>query len=223
MPTYQDNGLPYGLGRKPAPDSRDWPMRLALPAPPRELDLPLRRRWRRGPTLDQGTTSECVGYSWRARLNAAPVRTKAGPAPYDIYTAAQEVDEWPGQDYLGTSVRAGAKVLQELGYLESYVWAANLEEVVAFLLTAGPVCFGTSWRKGMFTPTPEGQVIPSGPAAGGHAYLAYGADRMLGRIHFQNSWGTGYGLGGLFWMTFADAARLLADGGEACAPTEGLR
>jgi hypothetical protein len=137
----------------------------------------------------------------------------------DIYHEAQKRDEWPGEDYDGSSVRAGAKYMKEQGRLAEYVWAASADEVARWLLTSGPVVLGTDWYADMFTPT-EGQVHIGGEVVGGHAYLAIGFNSKLQAFRCINSWGRGWGENGRFWLDTADLAYLLASNGEACAGVE---
>jgi hypothetical protein len=146
---------------------------------------------------------------------------QAGPAeaPTALYKAAQQVDEWPGEDYDGTSVRAGAKVLRGLGFVSEYRWATTVEEVALALVSTGPVVLGTRWDEPMFEPDAAGFVHPDGKGVGGHAYLAIGVNRTLGRVRCLNSWGD-WGQGGRFWLSFSDLEELLADQGEACLAIE---
>lgn len=208
-----------GMGRLPSADERDaqYPLRRLLTAIPAVRV----RHWRTGPVLDQGQTSQCVGYAWRQYLNSAPVMQSGGPAPDVIYKAAQHVDEWPGEAYDGTSVRAGAKVLQSLGYLSAYYWATTAEEVRQHVLLNGPVVVGTDWLSGMFTVDSDGFMHLDGYMVGGHAWLicGYSSDKQAFRM--INSWGReDFGEKGRAWIAFADFATLLARNGEACAAHE---
>lgn len=138
-----------------------------------------------------------------------------------MYTEAQKEDEWEGTDYDGTSVRAGAKVLQALGYIETYLWAWDINTLIESVLTLGPVVVGTTWYEGMFEPDRRtGQVRPTGRIVGGHAYVITGASRKSGKFRFKNSWSRGWGLNGRFTMTFEDFEMLLNDDGEACLAVE---
>lgn len=216
----------YGLGRRPAPDPRDanYPLRAMLETPASEPALRSRRYWQSGPVLDQGQTPQCVGFAWRNWLNCAPImdRPASGPAPDVLYREAQDVDEWPGNAYDGTSVRAGAKAMQAHGYLTSYVWSTSAEEVATFVLTRGPVVLGTEWRRGMFQPGPDGvvRVTAADPVVGGHAYLVLGYARTRGLFRCFNSWGLGWGQRGRFWLSGEDLQGLLTRDGEACAGLE---
>lgn len=218
----------YRLGRRFWPDSRDqnYPLRALLAAAPSAAETRGWRYWRDGPLLDQGRTSTCVGQAWRNWLAAAPIMDKVGvgPDPYAIYDAAIKVDEWPANDndvarQQGTSVRAGAKVLQALGFVASYHWAATAEEVFAWLLTGGTIVAGTVWREGMFTVDKGGMIHPTGQVVGGHAYLLDGASKTRGVVRLYNSWGK-WGRNGHAWLAGEDLATLLADQGEACAAVE---
>jgi hypothetical protein len=211
--------MSYGLGRHPATDERDEQHLM------RELTrplgaLPTHKYWYMGPVLDQGDYPHCVGYSWRKFLEASPLNTKTGPSAVGIYHQAQRVDEWPGEDYDGTSVRAGAKVLSSLGHLAEYRWAWDLETAISWVLSRGPVVLGTTWYRSMFYPNEEGFIHPDGPSAGGHAYVLSGANRTRGVARIRNSWGYGWGQRGNAWLSFEDLERLILEDGEACTAIE---
>jgi hypothetical protein len=210
----------YGLGRVPSEDSRDrsFPMALLL----EEKPLATRRYYRTGPVLDQGSEPQCVGAAWSQFVASAPLMTRSGPHMTAIYQAAKKIDDWPGESYSGTSVRAGVKVLHALGHIESYFWAWGAATVAAFLLgNKGTVVAGTVWTTGMFTPDKHGVIKPEGPSAGGHAYLLVGYNQQEGRFRILNSWGTKWGDGGRAWIEGEDLDRLIMDyGGEACTAIE---
>lgn len=225
-----DNPQPqFGLGRLFAPDDRDrnFPMRLAM-AHPELPPRPRKRPYNLGATLDQGRYPYCVGYSCRGKLAAAPImlHSDQGPSATEIYNGAQRNDEWPGEDYDGSSVRGGFKFLKSLGYLESYVWAGSLAEIERFLLDGyGTVVVGTNWYTDMFTPDANGFVHPTGAIAGGHAYHLFWAVPAKQELWFQNSWGNNWGIPlharpGCFKIAYADFDRLLAEDGEAGAGLE---
>lgn len=216
----------YGLGRLPAVDERDrqYPA-VRLLAAAAEPAPPARYWWPGGWWGDQGRTSQCVAYSWSHWLRAGPnTQRRHQPDPAALYRRAQQVDEWPGEEpaYEGTSVRAGAKILQADGYVASYWWAATADEVARAVLTVGPVVVGTLWFSAMFRPSPgDGwRLRPAGSVAGGHAYLldGYNANTQLFRV--KNSWGRGWGRGGFAALHAADLDALLAQDGEACLAVE---
>jgi hypothetical protein len=96
--------------------------------------------------MDQGSEGACVGFgSTRAMMLLNRRR-------YDarwLYHMAQTIDEWPGEDYDGTSVRAGMDVLRDMGHrrvrgkrtsavdaaegISENRWARSVEEVMACL------------------------------------------------------------------------------------------
>lgn len=61
---------------------------------------------------DQGVEGKCVGFG-TARALSLVDRRKFDP--HIIYHRAQEIDEWPGTDYSGTSVRAAVDVVRSEG------------------------------------------------------------------------------------------------------------
>jgi len=187
------------------------------------------RRWRfwedRYWQGDQLQTPACVGYAWTHWLEAAPVRhgNKVLPVvnPLQLYQSAQKVDEWPGEEYEGTSVRAGAKVLQRMGFIESYHWAKSVTDIVQAILQVGPVVVGTDWYEGMSSPfRTTHRMRLTGAVQGGHAYLLTGVNRRRKELRVRNSWGRSWGNCGRAFISFISMKRLLQRGGEACLAVE---
>jgi C1A family cysteine protease len=223
--TFIHDSMQVGGGRLFAPDDRDgsYPMRRALPS--RGVHVPEYRYWVTAPVMDQGATSQCVAYTWRQWLNSAPIMdrlSRKGPDVRTIYKRAQQIDEWYGEDYDGTSVRAGAKVMVEHGLLKEYVWSVNAAEIALFILTKGTVTVGTNWYESMFQPDQKGlvSIARNSESVGGHAYLCTGYNKTRGLFRFINSWGASYGINGRFYMTGETFERLLREDGESCAGLE---
>jgi hypothetical protein len=220
--------LPLGR-RKQEPDPRDR-LHTAKPPKRRPRAAATYRYWYDGVWRgDQGNTSQCVIYSGLHRIENAPrTYTAAGPilVPTTAYNRAQEIDEWPGNDYEGTSVRAGAKVMLEHGLISEYQWVYNMTDLIQLLHQSGPVVFGTVWWWSMFNPRRvkdaagtyrETLVVDESQGdAGGHAYLANGLNLPGKVIRILNSWGLSWGANGRAWMSFATAEKLLFPDGEAC-------
>lgn len=206
--------------------SKNYSIRSLLtdPVPPRT------RMWREGTVLDQGSEGACVGFGWTGHmltspLGRRPVQAQGNKFALDVYKEAQKVDYWPGEDYEGTSVLAGAQTLQSKGLIESYRWAFGIEDVRDALLTTGPVVIGIPWFEGMYYTKPGGVVEVSGDMVGGHCILLtgyYRGTRIEGKIQpafrWRNSWGLSYGLNGSAKIKWDDLAGLLEKDGEACIP-----
>jgi len=207
--------------------SKDFPIRFLLP----EQSINTSKLWTEGPVLDQGSEGACVGFGWMAELTAEPIvpdpmpiTASAEQEALTIYKAAQLIDEWPGEDYSGTSVLAGAKIMQEKGYIKEYRWCFSVEDLRDTVLNYGPVVIGVPWYQGMYV-ADNGLVSINGELVGGHCLTVTGyipqhtvngvTDDMF---RWRNSWGTIYGDGGSAYIRVSDMQRLVNEGGEMCVP-----
>jgi hypothetical protein len=212
------------------PESENYPIRGAV----RKAIRISSRAWKPPHPLDQGREGACVGFGWTHEALSTPIAVRFERAPKvgmtdpdavarRIYREAQRIDEWAGESYEGTSVLAGAKVMKSMGLLKEYRWAFSVEDVVAALLTTGPVVLGVPWYESMYE-APGGIVEVGGDMVGGHCLLAR-AVAAKGRIFpderaigWLNSWGPEYGENGLAWIPESKLAWLLRQDGEACVP-----
>lgn len=212
------------------PRSRNFPIRATLSD--EQLERPVRSyTWSVPVALDQGREGACVGFAWSHELAARPYSVKAvtNDTARAVYHEAQKNDEWPGEDYSGTSVLAGAKVIASQGYMSEYRWAGvgsgdvlgDLKRAVAY---KGPAVLGIHWYTGMFRPDSDGRIRPTGQVEGGHAIINYRTTGERYRVrafrhrnYLWNSWGRdgGWPVG---WLSDDDMERLLNESGEACIP-----
>jgi hypothetical protein len=202
------------FGRIVVKDPRDAKYSIRRGKPSRRTQ----RYWNDGYAwLDQGELPACVGFSWSHWLLNAPLRQYLDPA--FIYNVAKFYDEYKGENYDGTSVRAGAKVLALAGFIQEYRWAKTLDDVIQTLLEVGPLVVGTTWYEGMSEPV-AGRLAVTGQAEGGHAYLLTGVSLKTGLVRIKNSWSQDWGQGGHGYLPLTDFQKLLADDGEACIAFE---
>lgn len=234
--------------------SRDYPVRDLLPTP--ELKG---RRWYspRGHILDQGVdlgvkgwnASGCTGFSRTYDLAGSPNPVKAivngnKVAPdnefaFALYKLAQQYDEWPGEDYEGSSVLGALKATKALGFIGEYRWAFGIDDVCSALSTLGPVVVGSNWLDSMFDPSSSGlvNVDMNSDVAGGHAFefdqvmvskqsinshlfsgeaVGHSGDVLLSG---NQSWGQDWGKNGRYFFWASDLEKLLNDSGEAAVTT----
>lgn len=187
--------------------------------------------WKTGPVLDQGSEGACVGFGWVGEFLAEPVvpstpitESAGNRLAIKFYKEAQTIDEWPGEDYSGTSVLAGAKTMQKHGYISGYRWCFSLPDLRDAIVSEGPVVIGVNWYSSMYS-APNGVVKVEGEKVGGHCILVVGYDpqklingRRTEAYLWRNSWGSDYGINGSAWITAHDLQRLIKERAEICVP-----
>jgi hypothetical protein len=214
--------------------------RLAHPVPVQDLARP------HGPILDQGTVpplsihdgSSCTGHMAANLANGLTIaggpsnggtslgRMKTHDDAVDLYHLAQQLDDWPGEAYPGTSVLAAMKAGVKLGWWSSYVWAKGTRDIAQAILQVGMVGIGIPWLAGMMTPDAHGIISVTGSQDGGHAIALHAIARSVaGRpgpwFGALQTYGEEVGDHGVVWLHHADLARLLAGVGEAAIPLRG--
>lgn len=193
------------------------------------------KSWRSGPTLDQGQEGACVGLSWATEIAADPAPYRKSVAElndlgFRLYNRAQELDEWPGVGYSGTSVLAGAKAAMEMGFFDHFRNGEDVDDLIAALVArstkeyvCGPAVCGVEWRDGMYDTDRDGVVDVTGSHVGYHSICIRGVLFRVPRIsepvlRWRNTWGTDYGVGGDGLIRASDLATILGSQPEMYFP-----
>lgn len=160
------------------------------------------------PVLNQRADA-CVGYAFASAAGAPDSAER-------IYAIAKTLDRWPGVDYYGTTVTAGAEAAKALGIIESYGWVHGVAGVLD-ALAAGPVVLGAHWTPGMLKPAgPLMSVDAPKHKSYAHCAVVVGYEPMTNDVCIQSSWGTEWAEGGSGWLPVEDLATLMGRTGEAC-------
>jgi hypothetical protein len=204
------------------------------------------RLWRTGRVLDQGAEGACVGFACAAEAAATP-RPVLGADTNDYarawYLRAQDLDEWPGRSYSGTSVLAGCLVGRERRLWSGFRWAKSAEEFAAGIVhpRGGPGLAGVTWHADSYDTDANGVLRSGGPVVGGHALCfpgfiperptAYMRSRLralglldgflsVGEPCFVaiNSWGHGFGRNGLALVPVSLMRQWVAERAELAIP-----
>jgi hypothetical protein len=217
-------------------DFRDTMYSPALIEVPPVSDLALYRKIGL-PVLDQGSEGACTGFGLATVANYL-LRGRGKKAAADevsawmFYAMAKRYDEWPGEEYSGSSARGAMKGWHKHGVCAERLWKdstgdADLDEKRAADAIERPlgayfrvnhkdliamhaaisevgILYGTArvhtgWqavRKG------DEEIVYSPDLIGGHAFAIVGYDRS--GLWIQNSWGPGWGSGGLARIAYGD-------------------
>lgn len=101
--------------------------------------------------LDQGQEGACTGYALAAVVNFHLCRngrfTKAAivkdcVSPRMLYEMARKYDEWPGEDYEGSSARGTIKGWNAHGVVRSSLWAPDMDSASFLTEEIGTVASG---------------------------------------------------------------------------------
>jgi hypothetical protein len=212
------------LGRNVYHDSRN----LAYPWQRKDRKLTSQTWPRHIPILDQLKVGACTGNEETGALGCDPCWA-ALPASYQsagdldeqfalkIYSAAETIDgdgPYPPNDN-GSSGPSAAKAAMNLKLISGYLHCLSLEDVLD-ALEEHPVGIGSNWYDSMDTPDSSGLVTisPNAVIRGGHEYLCRGKDVDAQLVHFDNSWGTSFGVSGSFSYSYATLDRLLGEQGD---------
>jgi hypothetical protein len=180
----------------------------------------IRRQW--GVYLDQGVEGACTGFGTAKALLQTPRRRKDVTNDFarTIYTVARREDEWPGENYDGSSVLGAMRAAQSMGFIKEYYWARTLKEIQhAVGSERGSIVFGCNWYEDMANVDNKGFLRVSGQIVGGHAICIGGIDLERKAFVMNNSWGKYWGGNGAppgsAFIRFEDVDRLLHEQGEA--------
>lgn len=183
---------------------------------------PFDRAWECYVRLDQGTEGACTGFAVSIEAASQPtvVPNINNHVAFDLYHRAQKLDEFPGEDYSGSTVRAAMKAAVERGWYTEYRWAENVDDLISAVCQCGPAVLEIPWYSGMQFPSVfSGIVDPVGTLQGYHAICMPLWSETKQQAGLLNTWGRKWGKDGFCYLRKKDLADLLA-GGKACIPIE---
>ncbi|MFZ0119139.1 MAG: hypothetical protein WBR33_15315 [Pseudonocardiaceae bacterium] len=178
-----------------------------------------------GLPLDQGHIGSCTANALCGALDSFPnssggtaLNETDAIALYELETKL-EVNPYPPNDPGGSGLMV-CKAATQQGMITSYRHAFGIQHALEALVVR-PAITGVNWYSSFDRPDPQtGLVKITADAAirGGHEIVADGIDADNQLVWFWNSWGTQFGLGGRFCMTFDTWDRLLHEQGDVTVP-----
>lgn len=214
------------LGRHKATDDRS----AAYPAET-AARLASVRHASSGLPLNQQETSSCTGNALAGALNCVP-HWKAGQpvlterdalAVYSDEEVALGFGPYPPNDNGGSGLDV-CKAAKARGWLWGYQHATDLQHTLLALVPR-PVIIGIDWFDSFDSPMSATSYVPglieiaSGATVrGGHEVLLDEINVVQKLVGGFNSWGSDWGVGGRFCMTWDTLGMLLARGGDATVP-----
>lgn len=221
------------------PDTVDFRDTLFVPTLIRVApvsDLAAYRRCRI-PVLDQGGEGACTGFglatvaNYLLRVRGQDPKANEVSA-WMLYSMAKRYDEWPGEDYEGSSARGAMKGWFKHGLCALSLWKerhpdpklqarlgadalsrplgayfrVNHKDLVAMhaAISEVGVLFATANVHDGWQAVAKGDkdIVFHDGVNGGHAFAIVGYDRS--GFWIQNSWGQQWGSGGLGRLSYAD-------------------
>ena len=188
------------------------------------------------PILDQGSEGACTGFGLATVAHYLLRTHKIGRdativSPYMFYDLARRYDEWPGDEYEGSSCRGAMKGWHKHGVCARPLWAksekaalldhgrvedagrrplgayfrVNHSSLVALhsaITEAGVLYASASVHSGWQSVGKDGLIVQSDDMVGGHAFAIVAYD--ADGFWIQNSWGTGWGKQGFGHISYDD-------------------
>lgn len=191
------------------------------------------------PLLDQGAEGACTGFGLATVANYLLLRREVEPdavpvSPRMFYELARRYDEWPGEDYSGSSARGAMKgwnkhgvcaeadypyrlsAKNKLGLNEARIAAAkrrplgayfrvNHKDLIAMhsaISEVGVLYATAAVHEGWKQVGADGEIVQQPGVIGGHAFAIVAYDNA--GFWLQNSWGEGWGNGGMCHLSYDD-------------------
>jgi hypothetical protein len=156
-------------------------------------------------------------------------------SPRGVYVFAKRYDQWPGEDYEGTSVEGALKAVTAIGLYSETMWPysrksepvgvaaeyhiSNYSElngvnnIIDALRTGEVVVATVSVTSDFDSPDENGRVTIRLPLRelGGKALAIVGYDRKKAEFKFANDWGVSWGRRGFGTIRDTDLVRILQD------------
>ncbi len=215
-------------------DFRDQMYQSTLKEVPVAIKLETYTKWK-VPVLDQGKEGACTGYGLATVANyllrCRPSETKFDMvSPTMFYQLAKRYDEWPGDDYDGSSARGAMKGWHKHGVCKNNLWLpaagnaltkervkdaierplgayyrVNHKDLVAMhsaMAEVGILFASCVTHSGWDMVKADGIIPFEDSAEGGHAFAIVAYDRR--GFWIQNSWGSTWGKKGFALITYDD-------------------
>lgn len=191
------------------------------------------------PVLDQGKEGACTGYGLATVANYLLRRRRVIPDPAPVsarmlYEMARRYDEWPGEDYSGSSARGAMKGWHKHGVCPEKLYPSdkhdqglttertsearrrplgayfrvNHKDLVAMhaaIAEVGILYASCTVHEGWGHVGPDGVIKMSEKILGGHAFAIIAYDDE--GFWLQNSWGPTWGHGGFARISYDDWLR----------------
>jgi hypothetical protein len=218
------------------PDTRDFPYEPAL--------IKLKRGIKpqaKALVLDQGRSAACAGFALATVINELNRRRarRYGVSPRMLYEMARRNDEWPGENYDGSSCRGAIKGWHSMGVCREAEWpwsdgaageltvkrakaarentlgvyyrvAPELSHFHAALNEVGVLFVSANLHRGWHgNQIVEGKIPLRRGSLGGHAFAVVGYDAA--GFWVQNSWGDDWGRQGLAHWRYEDWQQNILD------------
>lgn len=106
-----------------------------------------------------------------------------------LYSIAQHYDRWYGENYEGASINGLGSGLRAAGYIDSYRWCEDIEQVVHYLRYHGSLAFSCPWFEGMQYVEPDGILRTTGLEGGLHVTVLFGVNKAGDEFLDRNSYG----------------------------------